>query len=165
MASFEPPSTANYTAYSKLHDHFDPVEVQNSDTHYASSPEYSPYPTATTTTTTTAAVSPTSPPFSNDPSLPNSRAARSQSVATQSSTVSGVQSIRRKPLSSAASPLATRHSTRDQLLILEDLPKPDQRFSRSCSVDSPTLYDFPHSHSGDEEHAPGSLKFLAGTAM
>jgi hypothetical protein len=27
--------------------------------------------------------------------------------------------------------------------IVADLPRPDQRFARSCSLDSPTLYEFP----------------------
>ncbi|OIW34893.1 hypothetical protein CONLIGDRAFT_626940, partial [Coniochaeta ligniaria NRRL 30616] len=65
------------------------------------------------------------------PPLPSSRNVRSKSLA-----------IRRKPLSSTASPLATRYSSRDYLEI--GLPsKPATRFSRSYSVDSPTLYEFP----------------------
>jgi hypothetical protein len=69
--------------------------------------------------------------------LPSPRAVRSQSLA-----------IKRKPLSSTASPLATRYSTRSGREYLDglspDLPRPEQRFSRSCSLDSPTLYEFPH---------------------
>lgn len=53
--------------------------------------------------------------------------------------------IKRKPLSSSASPLATRFSSpgRNYLDIIRDLPRPESRFSRSCSLDSPTLYEFP----------------------
>lgn len=79
------------------------------------------------------------PPLPNFPtaSSPNAattvaRAARSQSLA-----------IKRKPLSSTASPIATRYSTRDYLDAFRQLPRPEQRFSRSCSLDSPILYEFP----------------------
>ena len=68
-------------------------------------------------------------------SLPSPRTGRSQSLA-----------IKRKPLSSTASPIATRYSTRDYLDALHHLPRPEQRFSRSCSLDSPTLYEFPDRH-------------------
>lgn len=64
--------------------------------------------------------------------------------------------IRRKPLPPTAAPLVTRHSTRDCLEITQ-LSKPETRFSRSYSVDSPTLYDFP-----DHAKLPiGSLDELA----
>ncbi|KAK0731116.1 hypothetical protein B0H67DRAFT_60145 [Lasiosphaeris hirsuta] len=75
------------------------------------------------------------PPLPNLPatySLPSPRAGRSKSLA-----------IKRKPLSSTASPLATRYSTRDYLEAISKYPRPEQRFSRSCSLDSPTLYEFP----------------------
>ncbi|RYP72097.1 hypothetical protein DL771_004428 [Monosporascus sp. 5C6A] len=51
--------------------------------------------------------------------------------------------IRRKPLSSTASPVATRYSSGEYLTIIRGLPMPEHRFSRSNSVDSPTIYDFP----------------------
>ncbi|RYP18901.1 hypothetical protein DL765_003689 [Monosporascus sp. GIB2] len=51
--------------------------------------------------------------------------------------------IRRKPLSSTASPIATRYSSGEYLTIIRGLPMPEHRFSRSNSVDSPTVYDFP----------------------
>lgn len=59
--------------------------------------------------------------------------------------------IKRKPLSASASSLAASLSLRDSAgavpppLNPELLPKPDQRFSRSPSIDSPTFYDYPHS--------------------
>lgn len=50
--------------------------------------------------------------------------------------------IRRKPLSATASPIATRYSSGEYLSIARGLPAPEQRFSRSFSVDSPTVYDY-----------------------
>ncbi|KAF4984833.1 hypothetical protein FZEAL_61 [Fusarium zealandicum] len=50
--------------------------------------------------------------------------------------------IKRKPLSSSASALALRFSSSGSPLPSPlQLSKPDQRFVRPCSVDSPTLYD------------------------
>lgn len=74
------------------------------------------------------------PPLPSLPthSVPSTRSGRSQSLA-----------IKRKPLSPSASPVATRYSTRDYLEAIQQLPRPEQRFSRSCSLDSPTLYEFP----------------------
>ncbi|KAK3329677.1 hypothetical protein B0H66DRAFT_34375 [Apodospora peruviana] len=77
-------------------------------------------------------------------SLPSPRTARSQSLAHS------LAPIKRKPLSSTASPLATRYSetsTREFLDIVQQFPRPEQRFSRSCSLDSPTLYEFPDQRS------------------
>ncbi|KAI0391581.1 hypothetical protein F5Y17DRAFT_401447 [Xylariaceae sp. FL0594] len=55
------------------------------------------------------------------------------------------QPIRRKPLSSTASPIATRYSSGEYLAsVVQSLPKPEQRYDRSFSVDSPTVYEFPH---------------------
>ncbi|KAL6869310.1 hypothetical protein ACO1O0_000634 [Amphichorda felina] len=55
--------------------------------------------------------------------------------------------IKRKPLSSAASAFATRFSQSSGSTALWhiDLPRPDHRFSRSGSIDSPTLYEYPDS--------------------
>lgn len=58
--------------------------------------------------------------------------------------------IKRKPLSSTASPLIARYSSRGSsptgsTYSQRDLPKPETRFSRTCSIDSPTLYDYPAS--------------------
>ncbi|KAL1837925.1 hypothetical protein VTJ49DRAFT_3245 [Mycothermus thermophilus] len=71
--------------------------------------------------------------------LPSPRAVRSLSLAQFSGPV------KRKPLSSTASPVAVRFSKGASAYadLLEDLPRPEQRFARSFSVDSPTLYDFP----------------------
>ncbi len=68
--------------------------------------------------------------------LPSPRTARAQSLA---------QPIKRKPLSSTASPAAVRFSKGAAAYadIVDDLPRPEQRFARSCSLDSPTLYEFP----------------------
>ncbi|KAI1650481.1 uncharacterized protein F4817DRAFT_262004 [Daldinia loculata] len=64
-------------------------------------------------------------------------------VIDSSAVIPPVRSIRRKPLSSTASPIATRYSSGAYLAIAKGLPGPDQRFSRSFSVDSPTVYEFP----------------------
>jgi len=71
--------------------------------------------------------------------LPSPRSGRSMSLAQ----ISGP--IKRKPLSSTASPAAVRFSKGAAAYadILADLPRPEQRFARSCSLDSPTLYEFP----------------------
>ncbi|KAK7924815.1 Intracellular protein transport-like protein [Apiospora marii] len=53
------------------------------------------------------------------------------------------QSIRRKPLSSTASPIVSRYSSGAYLSITRALPRPEQRYSRSFSLDSPTVYEFP----------------------
>ncbi|KAK3335490.1 hypothetical protein B0T19DRAFT_447126 [Cercophora scortea] len=81
--------------------------------------------------------------------LPSPRTARSQSLANSSAP------IKRKPLSATASPLATRYSTRDYLEIAR-LPRPEHRFSRSFSLDSPTLYDFPSLAAAVRGNAPDS---------
>lgn len=71
--------------------------------------------------------------------LPSPRSGRSLSLAQ----ISGP--IKRKPLSSTASPAAVRFSKGAAAYadIVADLPRPEQRFARSCSLDSPTLYEFP----------------------
>ena len=78
-------------------------------------------------------------------SLSSPRNARSQSLAAASTSPAAFTNrpIKRKPLSATASPLATQYSSGDYLMISSDLPKPETRFSRSFSVDSPTLYEFP----------------------
>ncbi|EAQ92780.1 hypothetical protein CHGG_01015 [Chaetomium globosum CBS 148.51] len=75
--------------------------------------------------------------------LPSPRSGRSFSLAHLSGP------IKRKPLSSTASPAAVRFSKGSAAYadILADLPRPDQRFARSCSLDSPTLYEFPDQRS------------------
>ncbi|KAF3061429.1 hypothetical protein GL218_03694 [Daldinia childiae] len=74
--------------------------------------------------------------------LPGSRNTK-KLVIDSSAGLPPVRSIRRKPLSSTASPIATRYSSGEYLAIAKGLPGPDQRFSRSFSVDSPTVYEFP----------------------
>lgn len=69
--------------------------------------------------------------------LPSPRNGRSLSLAQ----ISGP--IKRKPLSSTASAAAVRYSKGGYADVLADLPRPEQRFARSCSLDSPTLYEFP----------------------
>ncbi|KAL2067488.1 hypothetical protein VTL71DRAFT_1913 [Oculimacula yallundae] len=68
-----------------------------------------------------------------------SRTATLSSVTSTSSTSSSP--VRRKPLPSTASPLATRFSSGEHLVAT--LQPPDQNYVRPYSVDSPTLHDFP----------------------
>ncbi|KAJ4296061.1 hypothetical protein N0V88_004763 [Collariella sp. IMI 366227] len=79
------------------------------------------------------------PPVPQYRPLPSPRSGRSMSLAQ----ISGP--IKRKPLSTTASPAAVRFSSEGAAYadILADLPRPEQRFARSCSLDSPTLYEFP----------------------
>lgn len=71
------------------------------------------------------------------------------SVRTRTETLSSITStsstssspVRRKPLPSTASPLATRFSSGEHLAT--NLQPPDQPYVRPYSVDSPTLHDFP----------------------
>ncbi|KAI0815920.1 hypothetical protein GGR55DRAFT_675527 [Xylaria sp. FL0064] len=57
------------------------------------------------------------------------------------------QPIRRKPLSSTASPIATRYSSGEHLAsVVKSLPRPEHRYDRAFSVDSPTVYEFPQAH-------------------
>ncbi|KAK4205267.1 hypothetical protein QBC40DRAFT_190273 [Triangularia verruculosa] len=82
--------------------------------------------------------------------VPSPRSGRSLSLAQ----ISGP--IKRKPLSLTASPLATRYSSPRLPELYEDLQRPEQRFARSVSLDSPTLYEFP-----DQNHlASSSLRLV-----
>ncbi|WQF84989.1 hypothetical protein CDEST_10003 [Colletotrichum destructivum] len=71
---------------------------------------------------------------------------RSQTLPVITPTFNTAKAIKRKPLSSTASQLATSYgsgSTTPSVLSPSDLPAPDTRFARSYSVDSPTLYEYP----------------------
>jgi hypothetical protein len=81
---------------------------------------------------------PERPPVPPKHPLPSPRSGRSRSLAHLSGP------IKRKPLSSTASPAAVRFSKGAAYAdAIADLPRPEQRFARSCSLDSPTLYEFP----------------------
>jgi hypothetical protein len=57
--------------------------------------------------------------------------------------------IKRKPVSNTTAPssLVTQYLAQGPPLVRTtiDLPKPDHRFARSPSVDSPTFYEYPAS--------------------
>lgn len=78
--------------------------------------------------------------------LPSSQSPTASTSAVAAATVVRPPSgkpIKRKPLSSAASAVALRFSSSGSPLPSPlELPKPEQRFARSFSVDSPTLYEF-----------------------
>lgn len=77
------------------------------------------------------------------PSLPSPRFGRSKSLANPAVVV--CKPIRRKPLSATASAMATRFSSQTGQGIAADSARPEQRYSRALSMDSPTLYEFPDS--------------------
>ncbi|KAF6814599.1 intracellular protein transport-like protein [Colletotrichum sojae] len=71
---------------------------------------------------------------------------RSQTLPAVTPTFNGAKAIRRKPLSSTASQIAASYGspvTSPSALSPGDLPMPETRFSRSYSVDSPTIYEYP----------------------
>lgn len=121
MAALEPPESG--------------VHPSSSDTRTASSDILEP---PVLETTAQADV------FPLPPSLPSPRNIRSQSLALSSAppALAKAPVIRRKPLSSSVSPLVARYTAPDYLEIAHQVVKPEQRFSRPLSVDSPTLYEF-----------------------
>lgn len=80
------------------------------------------------------------------PALPSSSSRNTRKLTINSSIARSpppaTHLIRRKPLSSSASPVATRYSSGGYLSIAQGLVRPETRYSRSFSVDSPTVYDF-----------------------
>ncbi|KAI0526012.1 hypothetical protein F5B22DRAFT_588756 [Xylaria bambusicola] len=87
------------------------------------------------------------PPLSTPPASSVSGSRNTKGLVLNNGRIpaSPVQSIRRKPLSATASPIATRYSSGEHLAsVVKSLPRPEQRYDRSFSVDSPTVYEFPH---------------------
>ncbi|KAM0503411.1 hypothetical protein D7B24_000112 [Verticillium nonalfalfae] len=82
----------------------------------------------------------TAPPSAASSRQPSPGHARSHTTPVVGTPKTNI--IKRKPLSSTASPLATRFSEGAATLSIH-LPKPETRFSRAYSVDSPTLYEYP----------------------
>ncbi|KAI1817782.1 hypothetical protein GGS20DRAFT_455040 [Poronia punctata] len=116
-----------------VHQHHSSLSVQSetsdASTHVSSFPPYAEHPPPLNTS---QASSVSSPGDTNGLNI----AARV--------TVPAALPIRRKPLSSTASPIATRYSSGEYLAsVVKDLPRPEQRYDRSFSVDSPTVYEFP----------------------
>jgi hypothetical protein len=120
------------------------VENETSDQADELQPQHRPLSFALSTSVVGTNATVTSQP------VPVSRNIRATSLA-----------IRRKPLPPTASPLVTRHLSRDyqEIAPLAPLSKPETRFSRSYSVDSPTLYEFPAS----AQPPIGSLNGLASS--
>lgn len=90
------------------------------------------YPDPATAVTSTASPSAAASPVAGTPP-PLNPARQSQGP------------IKRKPLSSTASALATRFSQSSATTAWPahiDLPTPNRRFSRSTSIDSPTIYEY-----------------------
>lgn len=135
MASVHHPSDRGVSV------NFNP-SVPTSDTPYASEPSDLTHPTGTrpasSSTGTTSGSSAQQGQRNNRPRIP-SLSIRSRGLSSSSSTSSSP--VRRKPLPSTASPLATRFSSGEHLAATLELP--EQTFSRPYSVDSPTLHEFP----------------------
>ncbi|KAI0152169.1 hypothetical protein F4776DRAFT_600289 [Hypoxylon sp. NC0597] len=104
-----------------------------------------------------------SQPLESAAAQPVSRNTRNL-VIDSSAILPPTRSIRRKPLSSTASPIATRYSSGEYLAITKGLPRPDQRFSRSFSVDSPTVYEFPRPPIGRGLESPNDIILIQGNA-
>ncbi|KAI5865179.1 hypothetical protein GGS23DRAFT_558070 [Durotheca rogersii] len=81
-------------------------------------------------------------PFHSPTAVPASRNPKNL-VIDSAAVQPPARSIRRKPLSSTASSIAARYSSGEYLALAKGLASPEQRFSRSFSLDSPTLYEFP----------------------
>lgn len=78
------------------------------------------------------------------PSVSNARNTKGLVLGGRAVSVPVARPIRRKPLSSTASPIATRYSSGEYLAsVVKNLPRPEQRYDRSFSVDSPIVYEFP----------------------
>ncbi|KAI1432601.1 hypothetical protein GGR50DRAFT_581983 [Xylaria sp. CBS 124048] len=126
-------------------------EISSTSTHISSFPfplpsSFGPHPTSAEAATAAAVAA--------DPPLPLSPLARSPVSVTSArdtkgpnkgrSSISAAQPIRRKPLSSTASSIATRYSSGQYLATLAtSLPRPEQGYDRSFSVASSTDYKFP----------------------
>ncbi|KAI1416984.1 hypothetical protein F5Y13DRAFT_204335 [Hypoxylon sp. FL1857] len=95
--------------------------------------------------------------------LPASRNAKNL-VIDSSASPPPTRSIRRKPLSSTASSIATRYSSGEYLAFTKGFPRPDQRFSRSFSLDSPTVYEFPRPPIGLGLESPNDIILIQGNA-
>lgn len=100
-----------------------------------------------------ATPSPPPPPQHQPASVHNSRSNRSYSVAASLASVGSQSSIRRKPLSPTASPLAVRFSSKlnGNHMPLYDLQHPDSGY---YSLDSPDLYDL---SPNKQKHAPAPV--------
>ncbi|KAI0543067.1 hypothetical protein GGR58DRAFT_496534 [Xylaria digitata] len=115
------------------------------------------------TSSTSSHVSFSSFPFYTDqppPLIPSQASIVSNSRNPKGLVLNGrisgpLSPIRRKPLSSTASPIATRYSSGEHLAsVVKSLPRPEQRYDRSFSVDSPTVYEFPHAQAEPMSRPP-----------
>ncbi|KAM0329954.1 hypothetical protein ACHAQA_004121 [Verticillium albo-atrum] len=118
------------------HHHLDP-EHHHTDVHQVSAHGKHTSHAYTSHQAHSPITAPPSAASSRQPSPGHSRSHTTPVVGTPKLNI-----IKRKPLSSTASPLATRFSEGAVTLSIY-LPKPETRFSRAYSVDSPTLYEYP----------------------
>ncbi|KAK7753736.1 hypothetical protein SLS62_004360 [Diatrype stigma] len=138
-------------ASSPANHHLDPSAsspVADSETPYASHSSTTFPPTQATPSASASAASPDhAQDLDSVPDLPDLPVSRNiQEFASDPSAPpqrASLQQIRRKPVSLNASSLATRYSSGEYLTIEKSLPMPEPSFSRSYSLDSPTVYAFP----------------------
>ncbi|TVY36516.1 hypothetical protein LSUB1_G005586 [Lachnellula subtilissima] len=142
MASVHYPSDRASTIFNRSVS----VPNHNSDTPYASEPSdlthpshSHPHPTDTRPASTIAASPPTQQGEKNNRPRNPSLSLRDRGLSISS--ISSSSPLRRKPLPSTASPLATRFSSSEHLAATLELP--ELPFTRPYSVDSPTLHEFP----------------------
>lgn len=94
---------------------------------------------------------PAAPGHSSYDRAPSPGRSRSQTLASVTSPPRASHVIKRKPLSSTASHLAIRFSAASSqaspFVSPKELPKPETRFSRAESLDSPTFYEYPSADS------------------
>ncbi|KAI0484935.1 hypothetical protein GGR56DRAFT_50669 [Xylariaceae sp. FL0804] len=146
MAAISPDPDAAVHPYQDLHrdlhhlDHADPSVAAAPETSRASSDASSLHQTFPSFLDHRLSLE--HAPVSRPGNSRNSRNTR-QLVIDSSVNTPPSHPIRRKPLSSTASPIVTRYSSGECLTHLNDLPRPEHRYDRSSSVDSPTVYHFP----------------------
>lgn len=153
QALVSPPSSSTWHhADSQLPPEHQAHQGQGQEPSQPYRPESSPVHASVSASASASASSPPLPA-----SVHNPRSNRSYSVAASLASVGSQSSIRRKPLSPTASPLAVRFSSRlnGNHMSLHDLQHPDSGY---YSLDSPDLYDL---SPNKQEHAPASVPAAA----
>ncbi|KAI0458643.1 hypothetical protein F5B21DRAFT_400318 [Xylaria acuta] len=119
-------------------------ETSSASTHVSSFPSFPSHAYADKPLPLNPQLNPRPHPHASAPPVSSSRNTKGL-VLNGRNSGPAAQPIRRKPLSSTASPTATRYSSGEHLAsVVKSLPRPEQRYDRSFSVDSPTVYEFPH---------------------
>ncbi|KAI0544884.1 hypothetical protein F4679DRAFT_563351 [Xylaria curta] len=138
----QPPLMAS--AATTHHHHHHPSLSALSETSSASTPGF-PFPTFPSYADKPLPLDPRASVSASPPPPPVSSSRNTKGLVLNGRNSSPAsQPIRRKPLSSTASSIATRYSSGEHLAsVVKTLRRPEQRYDRSFSVDSPTVYEFP----------------------